>query len=359
MKAASAVEQLANAVLYEGFMLYPYRLSSVKNRHRWNFGVLYPKPYGGLNGERETAQTEFLIEAGADADATLDVKVRFLQLVDGMPVEREALAAGLNLEKLTRCQYEYPLAHAGIEGKLEVRARKIEAGGFQVTATISNLGRFNGKDRDEALARSLISTHAISTARGGRFVSLMDPPEQFQAAAEQCRNTGLWPVLVGRDDTEMLSAPIILYDHPRIAPQSPGDLFDGTEIDEVLTLRIQTLTDDEKREMRATDERTRGILERSEALTRDELSRLHAPMHPDPGARFKKGDRVRLQPRRRADIFDIALTGKLATIVSVEQDFEDGVHLCVTVDDDPGKDLGLEGKPGHRFFFGADEVESI
>ena len=357
MNATSAIEQIANAVLYEGFLLYPYRLSSVKNRHRWNFGILYPEPFGGLNGERETAQTECLIEAGANA--ALDVKIRFLQLVDGAPVEREVCAADLDLEDLARCPHESLFSLSGLKGKLEVRARKIGAGVFQVTANISNLGRFSGADRDEALARSLISTHAILTARGGRFVSLIDPPQQFQAAAEQCRNAGLWPVLVGRDDAQMLSAPIILYDHPRIAPQSPGDLFDGTEIDEILTLRIQTLTDDEKLEMRAADGRTRAILERSETLTREELSRLHAPMHPDPGARFKKGDRVRLQPRRRADIFDIALAGKLATVVSVEQDFEDGVHLCVTVDDDPGRDLGLEGKPGHRFFFGTDEVEPV
>jgi hypothetical protein len=357
VNAPDAIEQIASAMLYEGFLLYPYRLSSVKNRNRWNFGVLYPAPFGSLNGDRESAQTECLLEAGENA--RLDVKIRFLQLVDGSVVEREVLATELDLEELARCPHESLFPITGVEGKLEVRAAKTGAGVFQVTANISNLARFNGKDRDEALACSLISTHAILTVRGGRFISLIDPPEQFQAAAAQCRNAGLWPVLVGRDDDQVLSSPIILYDHPRIAPQSPGDLFDGTEIDEILTLRIQTLTDAEKAEMRAADGRTRAMLERSEALTREELSRLHAPMHPEPGARFKKGDRVRLQPRRRADIFDIALSGKLATVVSVEHDFEDGVHLCVTIDDDPGKDLGLEGKPGHRFFFGTDEVESI
>ncbi len=357
MNATSPIEQIANAVLYEGFLLYPYRLSSVKNRHRWNFGVLYPAPFGSLNGERETALTECLIEAGGTS--TVDVKIRFLQLVDESPVEREVLAANLDLEELARCPYKSQFSFSSVEGKLEVQARKTGGGIFQVSASISNLGRYSGEDRDEALARSLISTHIILAVRGGKFISLIDPPERFQAAAAQCRNAGLWPVLVGRDDDQVLSAPIILEDHPRIAPQSPGDLFDGTEIDEILTLRIQTLTDDEKVEMRATDGRVRAMLERSEALTRDELSKLHAPMHPDPGARFKKGDRVRLQPRRRADIFDIALAGKLATVVSVEQDFEDGVHLCVTVDDDPGRDLGLEGKPGHRFFFGTDEVEPI
>jgi hypothetical protein len=355
VNATGAIEQIAGAVLYEGFLLYPYRLSSVKNRHRWNFGVLYPEPFGGLNGERAVAQTECLIEAGGKA--VLDVKVRFLQLVDGSAVEQEVLATDLDLAELSSCPRESLFSRSGVEGRVEVWARNTGRGVFQVTAIISNLGQFGGDSRDGALARSLISTHVILTVRGGRFISLIDPPEQFQAAAAQCRNIGLWPVLTGDDDSQMLSAPIILYDHPRIAPQSPGDLFDGTEIDEILTLRIRTLTDDEKLEMRATDGRTRAILERSEALTREELSRLHAPMHRDPVSQFKKGDRVRLQPRRRADIFDIALAGKLATVVSVEQDFEDGIHLCVTVDDDPGRDLGMEGKPGHRFFFGSDEVE--
>jgi hypothetical protein len=342
-----SIEKIANAALYEGYLLYPYRLSSVKNRHRWNFGVLYPAPFGSLNGEREAVQTECLV-AVAD-NAALDVKIRFLQLIGGSPVEQEVVAAGLEVP----CQYESSFSG----GKLKARARSVGDGLFQVTATISNLARYGGQDRDEALAQSLISTHAIFTLSGGRFVSLIDPPEQFKAAAAQCRNDGLWPVLAGPDDTQMLCSPIILYDHPRIAPQSPGDLFDGTEIDEILTLRIQTLTDEEKQEMRGADDRTRAMLERTEALTREELSRLHAPMHLDSSDEFKTGDRVRLRPRRRADIFDIALAGKLATVISVEQDFENAVHLCVTVDDDPGKDLGADGKPGHRFFFRTDEVE--
>src|ERR1700722_436788 len=77
------------------------------------------------------------------------------------------------------------------------------------------------------------------------------------------------------------------------------------------------------------------------------------------GVELKPGDHVRLQPLGRADIFDIALEGKLATIVSIEQDFENRIHLAVTIDDDPGQDLGRDGKPGHRFFFGVEEVEPV
>jgi hypothetical protein len=77
------------------------------------------------------------------------------------------------------------------------------------------------------------------------------------------------------------------------------------------------------------------------------------------GIELKPGDRVRLCPRGGADIFDLALAGKTAVIASIEQDFENRIHLAVTVDDDPGRDLGLTGKPGHRFFFGPDEVEIL
>ena len=73
----------------------------------------------------------------------------------------------------------------------------------------------------------------------------------------------------------MLSSPIILYDYPQLAPESPGDLFDGTEIDEILSLRILTLTDDEKREIRETDERARLILERTESLPEEQFLKLH------------------------------------------------------------------------------------
>ena len=162
----------------------------------------------------------------------------------------------------------------------------------------------------------------------------------------------------------MLSAPIILYDYPRIAPQSPGDLFDGTEIDELLTLRILTLTDQEKQEMRAVDARARDLLERTEMLNVGELRRLHGTMHgpatgQDARARFRPGDRVRLRPRGSADAFDLLLAGKSATVAAVEQDYEGRFHVGVTVDDDPGKDLGARGSPGHRFFFRPEEVERL
>ena len=185
----------------------------------------------------------------------------------------------------------------------------------------------------------------------------------------------------------MLCSPIILYDYPEIAPESPGDLFDGTEIDEILTLRILAMTDEEKREMAAVDERARALLERTEALSPQALNKLHGALRSlrriesqaesdappwealdsKPrlaylrvgGVDLRVGDHVRLRPRAGADILDIALGGKTATIESLERDFEDRVHVAVTVDDDPGREFGLERMPGHRFFFSPEELEPL
>ena len=128
--------------------------------------------------------------------------------------------------------------------------------------------------------RSLVSAHTLLGVTDGRFVSLLDPPEELPELAASCRNIGVWPVLVGAegDRDTMLSSPIILYDYPQIAPESPGDLFDGTEIDEILALRIMTMTDAEKHEMRHTDDRARKMLERTENLPMEHLMKLHGTL---------------------------------------------------------------------------------
>ncbi|MCA1849260.1 MAG: hypothetical protein LC704_09795, partial [Actinobacteria bacterium] len=136
---------------------------------------------------------------------------------------------------------------------------------------------WGGQDRETALKQTFVSSHTALEVEGGEFVSLMDPPEELREAAQECENIKTWPVLVGEegDRSMMLSSPIILYDYPQIAPESPGDLFDGTEIDQLLVLNVMTLTDEEKQEMRASDPRAREILERCESLSPEELMKLH------------------------------------------------------------------------------------
>ncbi len=169
-----------------------------------------------------------------------------------------------------------------VEGKIQVCAERMSNELFKVSVLVENLTTFERCEqlRDKALMRSLVSAHTLLGVTDGQFVSLLDPPKEFAEWAAGCQNLGTWPVLVGAEgerDT-MLASPIILYDYPQIAPESPGDLFDGAEIDEILSLRIMTMTDDEKREMRNSDERARKMLERTESLPMEQLMKLHGTL---------------------------------------------------------------------------------
>ena len=170
-----------------------------------------------------------------------------------------------------------------IDGEIQVSVIEVVAGLFKCTIQILNrtpLENADQKSRDDALMRSFVSTHTILNVANGEFVSLLDPPENFREAAAGCSNIGTYPVMVGEEGFTdcMLSSPIILYDYPQIAPESAGNLFDGTEIDEILTLRIMTLTEEEKREMRSADDRARQILERTETLPMEQLMKMHGAM---------------------------------------------------------------------------------
>ncbi len=369
------VRKIADAVLYEGYMLYPYRRTSVKNQQRWTFGGLYPEAWANSNGDRSCLHAEMLVDG--DSETEIGVTVRFLHLfaredANGVwqeGVEREIALESAPLGSIWRVhRFGFPPArveedgvvrrHEQIDALVQLDASKIGERVWKLTVELRNVTNPAGSQqttRGEASLEALTAAHLIVEARSGRFVSLADPPVQFRDAAAACVNDGVWPVLVGPDC--VLASPIILSDEPEIAPESPGDLFDGAEIDEILTLRILTLTEDEKREMRLTDDRTRRILERSESLTPEQLMRLHGLVKPVKA--WKTGDLVRLRPRKSADIMDIALAGRVAEIESVDVDYENQVHLAVVLQDDPGRDLGMQRQPGHRFFFSPDEVEPI
>lgn len=281
-----AIEKIANAVLYEGYMLYPYRPSAVKNQQRFNFGVLYPREYCEAQAGSDNWQMQTECIALGNERASLEVKVRFLQMIEQNDfqegVERAVClpAASLaSLESQPLCQH---FRFAGVQGEVELQSQPIEDACFKITLTIRNSASAadTGANRDDTLLRSLVSVHSTLHIAEGEFVSSIDPPEQFRTAVAECHNQGAWPVLAGEQghrDT-ILSAPIILYDYPQIAPESAGDLFDGTEIDEILALRILTLTDAEKQEMRDGDERARQILERTELLPPEHFQKLHGAL---------------------------------------------------------------------------------
>ncbi len=334
------VERIAEAVLYEGYMLYPYRPSSVKNQQRWNFGVLYPLSWCDQAGsDRSSMQTECLLKA--EPSTRLTVKVRFLQIVQRstatllsseadisetsephlVPVDRlevasrvyqpwqEAVEREVCYEDLDPADFatmspllfsfpegrstEYLRDEQGIStgalirewkalnGSVEIRSLSGHDEVVKISVQVENLTGSNpapspgSNAREVILLESLVSAHTILGAENGEFLSLLEPPAGFEDQAAQCQNQGTWPVLATDNADAVLSSPIILYDHPQIAPESAGNLFDSTEIDEILSLRILTLTDDEKREMRQSDDRTRSILERTEQMPEEQFAKLH------------------------------------------------------------------------------------
>jgi hypothetical protein len=320
-------KKIAEAVLYEGYLLWPYRRSARKNQQRWTFGGVYPRAYSEARGEDDPwiMQTQCLVLG--DEETAIEVKVRFLHVVERKvnqknangtlefvdellvggerylswdeATEREVAVGRFKLSELeSSMQVEIDIPKGSrkeslaeptgevvgavvrgwrsLRGVVEIGAEPLREGTFRVTVRITNTTPWGGEDRESTLKQTFVSTHTALEVEGGEFVSLIDPPEELREAAEGCENLKTWPVLVGEEGERnmLLSSPIILYDYPQIAPESPGDLFDGTEIDQMLILNVLNLTNEEKEEMRASDPRGRKILERCESLSPEELMKL-------------------------------------------------------------------------------------
>ena len=446
--------KIADAVLYEGYVLYPYRASSGKNQVRWQFGVLAPREWSDAGGcEHSWSQTECLIEGEFEIAGT----VRFLQiqrrivekLIDTDTFQEvESLEAEAELwttwdEAIERevefiessetsldervVDFEFPASRTtepivtksgrqvgrfirestAVKGTLRLSSESIEESTAlrKLHLRIENVTPWSdaGASRDLVMRSSLIGVHSLLEARRGKFVSLIDPPEWAKAGVQKCSNVHTWPVMVGDDGDRdvVLSSPIILYDYPQIAPESPGDLYDATEIDEILTLRTMTLTDDEKRQARATDPRAAAIIDRVDDMPPEILDKLHGalrylrssttaadqdtraenhadtvepPPWWDPGAdasvspesdsvqigdvSISKGCRVRLRPGpRRSDAQDMFLAGKTARVEAVYFDVEENEYLAVTLEDDPAADFMQTH--GRFLYFYPDEVEPL
>jgi hypothetical protein len=457
----AAARAVADAVLYEGYVLYPYRASSRKNQLRWQFGVLVPQSVGSNDAsERCSMRTECLV--AARPEAVLSVRIRFLRVQrrsvealgdargpraaedskfvpvtdlrvgDAMYVEwDEAIDQVVEVPALALCaagddsshEEAFVLAggtdteliraedgsvagrilrtHEPVEGRVRVETTPVDGDLplVKVGVTVENDTRWVGLGarRDEVLRHSLIAVHTMLAVDGGTFVSLLDPPDDARQAAVGCHSDGAFPVLIGADDV-VLSSPIILYDHPEVAPESPGDLYDATEIDEILALRVLTLTDEEKSEARGTDWRSAAIIDRCDDMSPQAWERLHGGMRPwsadtsaapvpdqvfdeapltvpwwdpeadaaiDPwtdtvtiaGVRVTKGSVVRLRPSRRSDAQDLFLQGMRATVAGVFTDVDGNCQVAVTIDDDPAtEELAWQGR---YLFFYPDEVEPV
>jgi hypothetical protein len=397
---------VADAVLFEGYLLYPYRASAPKNRLRWQFGVLAPRGPGA--GEPWWQETQCPLVA-RQPHARLDGKLRFLRLqrrvveqataggfrpvdtleVDGQTAlsfdEAEVEEVDFTIDPLRPGEQAFPFQLAasrreealGGAGRV-VRERQPVEGLVRVTLTAQPVATLTVRVENgsapaaDSLPRSFLGTHLLLALSGGDFVSVLDPPPWAQTAAAACRSTRTFPVLAGPPGALdlLLSAPIILYDHPAVAPESPGDLFDATEIDEILTLRTLTLTDEEKRQARATDPRAAAIIDRTEGMPAAMMERLHGairdlrPPGVPPaelqvgGAVVRAGTRVRLRPgARRTDAQDMFLSGMVATVQAVMADVDGQDCLAVTVDDDPA--TALFQMHGRALYFHPDEVEPL
>lgn len=305
-------EKIAKAVLYEGYMLYPYRASSTNGQPGWTFGGVYPHAYNLVHSDIEpwTMQTECLVQG--DSSTRLDLRLRFLHLQDRFigeleppptdllggveptfrpvealrvgselyqtcqeAVERDVIMPDLTLGQLLvrspRQSFRFPASREfsalrapngqlvgqlersqqALEGGLELQAELLASGLFKLIIRVFNLTPLEnaaGRSRNEALMRSFVSTHCLLSVQEGEFISLLNPPDNFKDFTAECHNVGTWPVLVGEEGEHdlLLLSPIILYDYPQIAPESATERFDGTEIDEILSSRVLTLTKAER-----------------------------------------------------------------------------------------------------------------
>ena len=424
----AAARAVADAVMYEGYILYPYRASAAKNQSRWQFGVVMSPGYAAADpSERAFAQTECVLEHGVKP--TVAAVIRFLQVQrrtragacwdEAVEHEVDIRVDGTGWAATgTSPRSRYPAARnasgtssrrAPLAGTVSLLATPLPGpwGAARLRVRVDNRSAPGAvpRTRDEALPTALVAAHMIIGVRGRR-VHLDDRPAGVgQRRGAACENVGCWPVLAGPDGGRqvMLSTPIILYDHPELAPESPGELYDGTEIDEILSLRTLALSDAEKEEARATDPRAAALIDRVEALGADDFKpharhdplaarrpRAHGRPVPGPsggpgtagyeptvpwwdpaadasvspdtdaitvaGRRIARGSLVTLRPGvRRSDAQDMFLDGRAARVEAVLLDVDDTAYLAVSLTDDPDQDLRVAH--GRFLYFSPDEVE--
>ncbi len=469
---------VADAVLYEGYLLYPYRATSMKNQARWQFGVLGPPGAAAAGlGEEPGMRAQCLLQQvdgaeGDPGDSSVTVHLRFLQVqfrgleeaapsgdgyvpVDALVVDGQKLLSWDEAVEHEVTLPTYALADiaAGVDFPVDISGGdEIEAlaaadgsaagrvvrrrwplranvhlvadrldGFVRLSVGVENTRSEPARDKDDAIRGSLIGAHLLIEAHGTSFISLLEPDAAAEKAAASCEQRRCWPVLAGApgDDDVVLASPIILYDHPEVAAESAGALFDSTEIDEILTLRVMTMTDEEKAEARATDPRAKEIIDRCDEMTPADMQQLHgilrdphagvaaiaaadelgaepfndlvpaglselrnvdppsfdtgevpwwdpaadASVQPDvdavviAGTSVSKGSLVRVHPSRRADAQDLFFADQVARVTAVLSDVDGEVHVAVVLVDDPAADL--HDWYGRYLYFSPDELEPL
>ncbi|MFZ0041222.1 MAG: hypothetical protein WAK93_07945 [Solirubrobacteraceae bacterium] len=354
------LEELVQSLLYEGYALYPYTPDATKNATPTPFGIVYPPVYAGeCAGAHDHCRLECVAKPAAST--TLSATLCYLT-PSGQGHEAQPQRAQLGpLSVGERASLELP------GGRFTLRSEPLADGHVLVRSCVHNTVEVDsGLDRAAALEDSLISTHVVVEISAGRFISPLEAGRE---------SVNIWPVLASDDDDAVLGAAIVLPDHPRISPQSHGNLFDNTEIEEALVLHVHSLTDAEREAAASRDRAVGDMLERALALGPDDIMSLHggltdvavAPSPPSTedvrgeqratvdGVTYALGDTLILRPGTDRDPYDRMLDGRRATIERIYVAYDDRVHLAVTVDDDPGQQLMRE--TGRYLFFFANEVE--
>ena len=338
----SGLEQLVDSLLYEGYALYPYTPGATKNATPTPFGIVYPPAYAD-----RTRFDHLRLECRFSRPGRLSAEVRFLQSTgeDHRAVERrvELARPGATL-----------FSFDGLSGRVALRAD-----GDLVRVCVHNTTPVGeGIGRAEALGASLISTHVVVRAAGGRFESPL---------TAGCESVNTYPVLATPEDDAVLGAAIVLPDHPRLAPTSRGSLFDATEIEEALLLHVHTLSDGERAAIAAGDPIVAAMVEQAASVSAEDIMRLHGVMHATGetvpgethtvvgGVTVRLGAKLVLHPRPGVDAQDFLLDGRSATLERIYVDYDDAVHLAVTIDSDPMQEVLRES--GRFLFFKPEEVE--
>jgi hydrogenase maturation protease len=333
LNTESILENLTKTLLYEGYALYPYHRSAAKNQKPIPFGVVFPKLYNDYNQYAHSKmQTECIVTGSYDL--ALSITIRFLHLkkielfqrvasdenyipaydltignkfyqTGWQTIERKISTGDLLISDLIKqkklipfefdktCNTEYLPDEekivtakqidtvSEINGIVNIGAAPVEniQNAFKVTVTITNntaIEKAESTTRDEALSQSFLSTHTILQSPNGEFISHQNPGINWKTIIEQCENISAWPILIDEGNTTLLASPIVLYDYPKINPQSPGDLFDSTEIEEALLLHVAVLSDEEKKRIAQTDEKLKAMLEKVHNVTPEDLINFHS-----------------------------------------------------------------------------------
>ncbi len=376
-----SLSQLVSTLLFEGYALYPYTPGATKNATPTPFGIVYPPAYAKGNPSTfDHLRIECVLEAGPDA--RVSATALFLQAAGErhQGTERQIEITSTPLAELidqgTGQEFRFE-GDPSLEGRARLRAEHSgEPGLARVAMCVHNTTELSKDprqmERSEALRASLLSTHVVLEAENGRFVSPLERQGPAGEIVNGCRNVNTFPVLASERDSAVLGASIVLPDHPRMAPESLGNLFDNTEIEEALLLHVKALSDGERHEIADQDPAVREMIEAADAAGPEEIVALHGrlelrdpePGHPNPGERqatvggitFRKGEKVLLRPGTERDVYDRMLEGRTATVERIYVDYDGETHLGVTVDDDPAQDLFRE--TGRYLFFKPHEVES-